>query len=276
MWLFVAVLDKVISFIILRLSNAWEISPFLSYEERSRILVRRPTLVSAAENLKFILLYATAIGWTFSILQISTTSILTISAVVAFAVSFAAQSIIKDYVNGFLILAEDQFAINDYVTINGITGNVENLTLRITQIRTDDGKLVTMPNNTIATVENSTRMWSRIDFRVSIANNSDIGKATALLQKTLDEIAADLAWRDQILEPPVVLGVDSVSSTGIVLRAWIKTAPAGKGALSREINRRVDEAFRENAIGIAIPQTVVVAPPVVETDGPAAAGAKEA
>jgi small conductance mechanosensitive channel len=276
LWLLIAVIDRAVSYLIVRVSNAWEVNPFLTYEERSRLLVRRPTVVSAAENLKFIVLYATAIGWTFSILAISTASILTISAVVAFAVSFAAQSIIKDYVNGFLILAEDQFAINDYVTINGITGNVEDLTLRITQIRTDDGKLVTMPNNTIAAVENATRGWSRIDFRVSIANDSDIAKASELLQKTLDQVSADPAWRDTILEPPKVLGVDSVSSTGIVLRAWIRTAPAGKGALAREINFRVDDAFRRNAVAIAIPQTVVVAPSVVEPNGAAAVPAKGA
>ncbi len=274
LWLIIAFLDRLISVVIVRISNAWEVSPFLTYEERGRLLLRRPTVVRAAQNLKFILLYATAIGWTFSILSISTTSVLTIGAVVAFAISFAAQSIIKDYVNGFLILAEDQFAINDIVTINTVTGVVENLTLRITQIRTDDGKLVTIPNNTITTVENSTRSWSRIDFRVSIANDSDIAKATALLQSTLDQLAADPDWRDVVLEPPTVLGVDSVSASGIILRAWIKTAPLHKGAVSREVNRRVDEAFRANSIAIAIPQTVLVAPSAAVANDSAPASEK--
>ena len=227
-------------------------------------MLRRPTLLQAAESLKSTVLYAIAVATTISLLGLDMTSVLTLGAVAAFAVSFASQSLIKDFVNGWLILAEDQFAIGDYVTINATTGSVENLTLRLTQIRTDDGKLVSMPNSSIVAVENATRSWSRIDFRVSVATNTDVAKATALLQKTLDELASDPQWRGSILEPPQILGVEFVSHAGIVLRAWIKTAPGERGPLNRELNRRVDEAFRANSVDIALPQTVMIAPQVAE------------
>ena len=114
----------------------------------------------AVENLKSIVLWAIAILATLSVLSVSAFSVLTIGAVIAFALSFATQNLIKDYLNGFLILAEDQFAIGDVVTINGFSGNVEDLTLRITRVRTDDGRLVTIPNSSVVAVENPTRLWS--------------------------------------------------------------------------------------------------------------------
>jgi small-conductance mechanosensitive channel len=265
LWVIVLVVERILTLVFARIAEAWEGNPFLSPPDRARQMLRRPTLLRAAESLKSTILYAIAIGTTLSILRVNMTSVLTLGAVAAFALSFASQSLIKDYVNGWLILAEDQFALGDYVTINGTTGSVENLTLRLTQIRTDDGKLVSMPNSAIVAVENATRGWSRIDFRVAVATNSDVTKATGLLKKTLDELAAEPQWRSVVLEPPQILGVESVSHAGIVLRAWIKTAPGERGPLARELNRVVDEAFRANSIGIALPQTQLIQSQAGET-----------
>lgn len=257
-WIVIAVLDRVIGVGIVRATDAWRANLMLTADQRARIKLRSPTLIRSADNLKSIVLWAIAIVWTFSILSVSTISVLTIGAVVAFAFSFATQSLIKDYLNGFLILAEDQFAIGDVVTIGGITGTVEDLTLRITRLRADDGRLVTIPNSTITTVENATRSWARVDFRVSIAPSSNVERATTILQEVLDRLTDDSQWSTAILEPPQVLGVDSVSYAGIVLRAWIKTVPSERAALAREVNQRVGEAFRRNGIAIGAPQAVVM------------------
>jgi small-conductance mechanosensitive channel len=257
LWLTLVVIDRVLNVVIVRLSNEWVLHAKADAAGYSRVTLRRPTVAKALENLKSIVLLALGAVGTFSILQISTASAITISALFAFAVSIAAQSIIKDYVNGFLILAEDQFAIGDFITVNATSGVVENLTLRIVQIRTDDGKLVTIPNSTIVAVENATSGWARVDFRVAISLDSDVERATAVLQGVLDELSLDPRWAKTIIEPPRVLGVDSISHAGIVLRAWIKTAPSARSALSREINRRVEAAFRSNRIRIAFPLTVL-------------------
>ncbi len=258
LWLIVALVDRLLSLIIVRVTDAWEAKLFINPDERARMELRRPTLARAADNLKFIVLWVIAIGWTLGILSVSPTSVLTIGAVAAFALSFAAQSLIKDYLNGFLILAEDQFAIGDRVTMSGITGTVEDLTLRITQVRADDGRLVTIPNSSITTVENATRSWSRIDFRVAISVASNVEKSIVVLQTALDGVASDPQWRAAILEPPQVLGVDAVSHAGVVLRAWIRTLPSEKAAIEREINRRVGDAFHAAGIEIGVPQAVVV------------------
>jgi small-conductance mechanosensitive channel len=259
-WLAFIVVDRILNVVIVRLSNEWVINSRADMAEHSRTVLRRPTVERALENIKFILLFVLAIGISLSILNISAVSALTIGAFIAFAVSIAAQSVIRDYVNGFLILAEDQFVIGDIVTINNTTGAVEMVTLRIVKLRTDDGKLVTIPNGTITTVENATCSWARVDFRVAISLDSDVERAEATLKAVLDGLAGDARWRSAILEPPRILGIDSVSSAGIVLRAWIKTGPSERSALSREINRRVEEAFRSNGIHFAFPQTMLVQP----------------
>ena len=260
-WIVLAVADRLLGLVILRGVDAWRSNLLLTTEQRARIKLRSPTLIRSAENLKALVLWAIAIFWTLSIVSASAISVLTIGAVVAFAFSFAAQSLIKDYLNGFLILAEDQFAIGDIVTIGTVSGIVEDLTLRITRIRTDEGRLVTIPNSTITAVENATRSWARVDFRVPVAVSSDVERATAVLQEVLDGLAADPEWGKAIIEPPQILGVDAVSFAGVVLRAWVKTLPGERAAVAREMNLRVGEAFRRNGIVIGAPQAVVMQTP---------------
>lgn len=261
LWICVAVLDRALGLLIERVAAAWASNILLTPDQRARIKLRSPTLVRSAENLKSLLLWAIAILWTFSILSASAVSVLTIGAIAAFALSFAAQSLIKDYLNGFLILAEDQYAIGDYVTIGSTSGIVEDLTLRITRIRTDEGRLVTIANSTVTSVENATRFWARVDFRIAIAGSSNVDRAIAVLQETLDTLAADERWSKTIIEPPKVLGVDAISHAGIVLRAWIKTAPTERAPVAREVNRRVEEAFRRAGIGVGVPQTLFTQTP---------------
>jgi small conductance mechanosensitive channel len=260
LWLVLLLLDAVLTTGIVRVADNLESGLFVSAAARARLALRRSTIVRAAENLKSIALWVIAIIATLSILSVSAASVLTIGAVIAFALSFAMQNLIKDYLNGFLILAEDQYAIGDYITINAFSGTVEDLTLRITRLRADDGRLVTIPNSSVSAVENQTRTWSRIDFKVAISPSSDIARACTVLGATLEEIAKDPKWRRSIMEAPQVLGVDDISHAGIVLRAWIKTIPEEKARLTREINRQVSETFRKEKIGLGIPQSIVLQP----------------
>jgi moderate conductance mechanosensitive channel len=234
-------------------------NPFLSREDAARRALRRPMIIAAIDDLKGVVLYLIGILATLSILQLAPASVLTIGAIIALVVGFAAQSVIRDYVAGFLILSEDQYAVGDEVTINGIAGAVESLTLRITQIRTDTGTLVTLPNGTIAMAGNATRSWSRIDFRIAVALDADIEKALGLLKAVLEDFANANEWRAAVLEPPQVLGVESMTANGIVLRAWIKVRPAERRAAFSEINRRAVDAFRGARIAITVPDASLAA-----------------
>ncbi|HEY1868481.1 MAG TPA: mechanosensitive ion channel family protein, partial [Candidatus Cybelea sp.] len=255
LWFGIIVVNYLIRLGLLEFGGAWSFNPFLSPEDAARRVLRRPMIVTAIDDLKGVVLYLIGIIATLSIFKISPTSVLTIGAIIALVIGFAAQSIVKDYVAGFLILVEDQFAVGDLVIVNGVTGVVESLTLRITQIRKESGTLVTLPNGTITMAENATRGWSRVDFRITISPDSDVEKALSLLSDVVDGFASADDWRTAVLEPPQVLGVESISGDGIVLRAWIKVRPAARRAAFVELNRRVAETFRNAAVALAVSKT---------------------
>jgi small conductance mechanosensitive channel len=205
--------------------------------------------------------YAAAIALTLGQIGASTSAVVTLGAGLAFAISFGSQSLVKDLVNGFFILIEDQYAIGDYVGFGTVVGVIEAVTLRITQLRTDDGRLVTIPNSQVAIVENYTRSWSRSDYRLAIAYDSDLEHALKVFERVLFELADEPGWRRIIPQPPRVLGVETVASTGIVLRAWVQTAPGQMFAVSRELNRRMLEAMDGEGIILAMPVGRTFPPP---------------
>ncbi|MBV8669825.1 MAG: mechanosensitive ion channel family protein, partial [Candidatus Eremiobacteraeota bacterium] len=203
----------------------------------------------------------------------STSAVVTLGAALAFAFSFGAQSLVKDFVNGFFILVEDQYAIGDYVAIGTVAGVIEGVTLRITQLRSDDGRLVTIPNSQVAVVENYTRTWSRVDYRLAVAFDSDVPAALRVFETVLGELAADPYWHKFISQPPRVLGVESMASTGVVLRAWVQTSPGQMFVVTREINRRMLEAMSREEITLAMPtsRAFAVPPPAAQPVAPASA-----
>ena len=260
LWLAIAALNAILSIVIQRSADHWQFRFFMTPEERARHARRRPTIAGVIDNLKLVVLCVFGVFFTLSIFSVSSTSEFAIGAVVVFGLSFAAQSVIKDYVIGFLILAEDQFAVGDTVTINGTNGVVESLTLRISQIRTDAGTLVTIANSAISTVENFTRGWSRVDFRIAISLDADVERALGVMRETLLGMAAEEPWRSAILETPEILGVDALGKEGILLRAWVKIKASQRNAAAREANRRVEEAFRASGIALAVPQAFLITP----------------
>jgi len=221
-------------------------------------LQRVATLANVVKGLKRVLVYSLGFLWVLQWLNLAPGSLLALGALVALAVSFAAQSLVKDLVNGFLILLEDQFRIGDYVRIGTASGFVTNLNLRITQIRSDDGNLITLPNSLIAQVENMSRTWARADFRVEVAYDTDVDLALAVVRETVDRMAQDPEWRSLIFDTQEVFGVDQISHTGIVIRIWIKTAPLKQWPTARELRRRLKIAFDRHNIQIGVPQQVVL------------------
>jgi len=138
-----------------------------------------------------VLIGAGIIG-TLESFNIPTESILAGGAILGLAISFSSQSLVKDLVNGSLILLEDQFAVGDVVDIDGAAGVVENVNLRVTQVRNTQGELISIPNSTINRVKNMTRLWSRVDFTVEVAYENDINAVIQLLE----QIAQDMCTRN--------------------------------------------------------------------------------
>jgi small conductance mechanosensitive channel len=252
-WVVAILLDRILTIAVDRVPTLWELRAFGTEEDKQRQLLRAPTIARALAGLKsFVLVFVAGLA-TLTQIGIPVGSVVTIGSVAALAVSLAAQNLIRDVVSGFLVLIEDQFVVGDFVTINGNTGTVERLTLRMVQIRNATGSLVTISHSAETTVINHSRNWSRVDYEISIDVSSNVAFAIALLQQQIADLEQDPEWKEAIVEPAEWIGVDALSRDGAVVRARIKTAPLRQFALRRELNARVIKAFGAAKIGFGAP-----------------------
>ncbi|WP_416674181.1 mechanosensitive ion channel family protein [Egbenema bharatensis] len=255
-----------------RLKMTWENYNFVNFidlGDTQRRKLRTSTIAGAVKGLVTVLIATTGLLWILRVLGIPTGSILAIGGLLGLAVSFGSQSLVKDLVNGVLILAEDQYAIGDVIDLGRVSGLVENLNLRITQLRSGDGELITIPNSAITEVKNLTRTWSRVNFSIDVAYQTDPEKALSVLREVAQELYHDPEWHDKILDLPEVLGIDSVSHSGMTITTWIQTVPIQQWAVGREFRLRVRKALEANGIKIGIPQQthVLDSSPIDLADG---------
>ncbi|MEP0896516.1 MULTISPECIES: mechanosensitive ion channel family protein [Leptolyngbya] len=256
LWFGISLAIRISKSLIDRLMHSWKQSSLLPLGEAQRVVMRSTTIAEALKGLITFVLVMVGIIWTLDLFSVPTSSILAGGAVIGLAISFGSQSLIKDLVNGCLILVEDQFAVGDVIQIDQQSGLVENLNLRVTQLRNSEGHLITIPNSTIANVCNLTRLWSRIDFSIVVAYENDPKKVLDVLKQVSQQMYDDPQWRDRIPELPEVLGIDDLSHTGMLVRVWIKTAPMEQWSVGREFRLRVRQAFEANQIQIGKPQLI--------------------
>ncbi len=256
-WFGMGLSNRLGDLLITRFSQAWQNSEMFTFEDARRRDLRISTIIRSLRGLKTVATYSVGLGWALSVLGAPTSSVLTLGAVAALAISFASQSLIKDLVNGFLILSEDHFAIGDVIGVGAVSGFVENMNLRITQIRTTEGRLITIPNSLISQVENLTRSWSRVDFQVTVAYETDIKLALPLLSQLAQDFYDDPEWQPDLVNPPEVLGIEAMSHEGMTLRVWFDTRPLRQWYVAREFRLRLRLAFEEHHIEIGMPQQLL-------------------
>jgi small-conductance mechanosensitive channel len=177
--------------------------------------------------------------------------------VVGIAVGFGAQSLVRDYLNGALILVENQFSKGDVVSVAGVTGTVEDFSLRRTTLRDLDGIVHTVPNGEIHVASNRTRTWARINQNVMVAFGTDIDKAIEVVDAVGREMLDDPVWKRRILEPPRVERVESIDEMGITLKILGSVRASEQWAASGEFRKRLLAAFAANGIEIPRPHRVV-------------------
>ena len=178
--------------------------------------------------------------------------------VVGIAVGFGAQSLVRDYLNGSLILLENQFAKGDVIRAAGVAGTVEDFTLRRTTLRDLDGVVHTVPNGEIKVASNLTRTWSRINQDVTVAYGTDIDKAIAVVEVVGREMADDPLWRRRVLEPPRVERVEALAEYGVTLKILGSVRASDQWSASGDFRKRLLAAFAANGIEIPRPQRVVL------------------
>jgi len=200
---------------------------------------RATTIISVLSKLASMVIWIVALVMALNELAFNIQPLLAGLGVAGLAVGLGAQALIKDWLGGLLVLLEDQIRIGDSVVINGISGTVEEINLRTTVLRGENGAVHIISNGLITTLSNMTREYAYYVFEATLAHRSDVDRALSIVQESGAELAADDTFRAMILAPIEVMGVDRLAERGLVIRARIKTVPAKTALVGRELNRRV-------------------------------------
>ena len=230
---------------------------FLTPEANRRVQLRVSTISGVTKGVFTLTGMAVGALVALSAIGINIGPLLAGAGIIGVAVSFASQSLIKDAINGFLIILEDQYAVGDVIVVGDVGGFVENMNLRITQLRNEEGRLITIPNSEIKIVGNLSSSWSRADLKVPVTYHANVNKALELIERVAQKMTSEPLWREQILEQPEILGVDDFGNRGVIIRVWIKTQPLKQWNVAREFRRRLKEAFDDAGIPIPMPQQAV-------------------
>jgi small conductance mechanosensitive channel len=175
------------------------------------------------------------------------------AGIVGLAVGFGAQNLVKDIISGLFFIIENRIRVGDVAILNGTGGLVEQVNLRTTVLRALDGTVHVFPNGSIDSLSNMTHDFSYYLFNVGVAYKEDTDRVTAVLQEIGQGMLEDDAFKDFILEPLEILGVDQFADSAVVIKARIKTVPIKQWLVGREMNRRIKKRFDEEGIEIPFP-----------------------
>jgi len=223
---------------------------------------RAETIQNLAGKALFMLIWIIAGIMILNEMNFDVRPLLAGAGVAGVAIGFGAQNIIKDVLGGIFLMMENQIRVNDVVVINGMTGLVEEINLRTTVLRGEDGAVHIFPNGIIQGLSNLTREYSYYVFNLSIAYTDDIDRVVTVLKGIGEELGQEEPYRAAVLAPIEVLGVDKLADSGAVIKARFKTVPNQQWIVGREMNRRIIKRFEEAKIGMpsAAPTVNVVLP----------------
>ncbi len=252
-WIFFTIANKIADFGIDFLLNRWATEAQKTSSTPQRYTMRVKTYSTALSQLNTFMTYGLATFFSILTLGFSLEGLTQLGILTA-VITFIFQPQITNVIRGFLILVMDQFAIGDVISVNNSSGMVEDMNLYMTYLRGKEGRLISIPNGEINTVENLTKEWSRVDFTIEIAYDADIKRALEVIHHVVEEMRCEPQWQDLILEPAAILGVDSLTHNGVLIQVWIKTQPTQQWAVGREFRLRIKLAFDREGILIGMPQ----------------------
>jgi moderate conductance mechanosensitive channel len=195
----------------------------------------------------FVLIFLALIQ-TLGVLSINVGPLLASAGIAGLAIGFGAQTMVKDVINGFFILLENQYDVGDAIRIAGVQGTVENMSLRRTVLRDADGTVHTIPNSEIKIVSNTTRDWTQVSLQISAAYTESSDRVIQLLREIGQEVWNDVSLRDLLVSVPEVPGIDRVSGQEVDYLMLVKTRPGKQLQVTRELRRRIKDCFQKNNI----------------------------
>lgn len=223
---------------------------------------RETTLTNIFQTASAIILWTIGVVVILSELHVHIAALLTGAGVVSVVFGLGAQSAIKDFLAGIFIITENQYRVGDIVTLSagtplGVSGVVEDITIRITRLRDQDGNLHVVPNGSAGIVSNLSFQFANVNVNVTVPYETDVDKVERIMNDIGSKLAAEPVWAENIIEPIKFLRVDSFSDSGVTVKALGKVKPGAQWDVAGEFRKQLIIAFEKHHIAFALPQVVV-------------------
>jgi len=219
--------------------------------------LRAQTLSGVITYVLTILVWAVAIFSVLSEIGVPIGPMIAGFGIAGIAVGFGAQSMVKDMIAGFFIVAENQYRTGDVISIAGIAGSVESINLRRTVLRDLDGKVHVVPNGEISVASNYTKFWSRINLNVGVAYKENMDHVFDILNEIGMELSGEDYWAEKIIDPPQVLRLDSFDDSQITIKMLGVCRPLTQWEIAGELRKRIKDRFDEEGIEIPFPHQTI-------------------
>jgi small conductance mechanosensitive channel len=229
---------------------------------RSEAAKHRHSLTQVLTWAAVVLIYSISVFFVLDRLGVPVTGLVAPATVLGVGLGFGAQRIVGDVLAGFFIITERQYGFGDVVAISVVgapdsaTGTVEDVTLRVTRVRSANGEVVTVPNGQIVKVVNLSRDWARAVVDVPIPTSVDVNRVNEVLREVGREAFRDPALRPLLLDPPSVMGVESLDLDQVNVRLVARTLPGKQFEVGRDLRARVVLAFRDQGMNVPPPTTI--------------------
>jgi small conductance mechanosensitive channel len=204
----------------------------------------------------FLIVFVAGMTLLKDVFLINIEPLLASAGIAGLAIGFGAQTLVKDVINGFFILVEDQFEVGDTIRAAGVSGTVEEITMRRTILRDSDGTLHIVPNGTFQIVSNTTRDWSQVTLHVATDYSENSDRVIAVLAEVAKEIYNDPAFKDDVVAEPQVPGIERVRANEVDYLMLVKVRPGKQFGVARELRRRIKVCFENNNIKAGAPSLV--------------------
>ena len=218
---------------------------------------RTRTLLSLLRSVGVVIIVIMTLFMVLGSLGVELAPLLAGAGVVGLAVSFGAQSLVKDVISGLFMLFENQFGVGDVIRIEGVSGAVEQMTLRVVVLRDVHGVVHIVPNGQITKVSNLTRSWARVVLDVGVAYREDPNRVIEVMKQVGQELWEDPEWRPVLLEEIQVPGVESFLDSAVTFRMAAKVLPLKQWDVGRELRRRLKVRFDREGIEIPFPHQTI-------------------
>jgi len=232
-------------------------SLFLQKAQDEEDRKRAKTLTAVIRNVLNSVILVIALMTILDQIGVEIGPLLAAAGIIGLAIGFAGQSLVKDIINGFFILIWDQIRVGDVVQIAGKGGLVEKINLKMTILRDLAGNVHYIPNGSIDVVTNMTKEYSRYVFDIGVAYREDVDEVIQLVKDVDKELRNDPAFKEDILAPIEILGLDQFADSAVVIKARITTKPIKQWNIGREFNRRLKKKFDEKDIEIPFPHVTL-------------------